>query len=366
MNIDKNTSQRITIIRFPLVVGIVFIHSAANTLHFSDGWGGIQSVSVTVSFIQCFVSEVLARISVPLFFVISGFLFFQYYSWSLRTFLGNLKSRVITLLLPYFIWNSLALVVYFILQSIPSLSQFFSGAVTPVAQYNMYDYMNAYLGLQKSANSPLVYQFWFIRDLFIMVLISPFFWLAISYSFFISTACVSMLWLLSPNIIIANVSSSAVFFFFLGSALAIRQIDLSWLDSHGKGITLAYIICALLSSLLLMKNWQYAARINSSLVTFIGILSTWYLAGKILSLTHVVKALFFLSGSSFFIFATHEPFLLGGIRKLLYRYAPPTSSLHVLLYFFFVPLVVILISVCCDKMLQRWMPAFHGLLTGRR
>ena len=305
MGIDKKISLRITILRFSLIVGIVFIHSAANTLHFSDGAGGIQSVSAAVSFIQCFISQVLARISVPFFFTISGFLFFQKYECSLAIILGKLKSRVKTLIVPYLIWNTLALLVYFILQSIPSLSQFFSGAIKPVSQYNAYDYVNGYLGLRKSANSPFVYQFWFLRDLFIMVLISPLFWLAIRYTFYISAVCVSILWLLSPNII-ANVSSTAVFFFFGGAAVAIQHINLSWLDSYGKEITLFYVICSLASSVLLVEHWQYAAKINS-LIMLPGILSTWYLAGKILSYTRLVEALVFLSGSSFLLISANLP-----------------------------------------------------------
>jgi surface polysaccharide O-acyltransferase-like enzyme len=363
--INRNISLRITVLRFPLIVGVLFIHSTGATVNYSDSLGGIKSLSFPVSYIQNFVSEVLARISVPLFFTISGFLFFQHYEFTLKIILKKLKSRFKILLVPYVIWNSIALLIYFILQSIPDLSQFFSGSTKPVSNYRTYDYLNAYLGLNISANSPVVYQFWFIRDLLLMVLVSPLFWVATRHVFWVSIIFFPMLWLLSPDIIIANVSTTAVSFFFLGAVLAIRQVNLSCVDEHGFKIILIYFISALLTSALLTENWHYAEKINT-LIVIPGMLSAWYLAGKVLCYPSLTKRLILLSSSSFFIFAAHEPFLLGGVRKLIYRFCPPSTSVEVLGYYFFAPILTILITLFLDKLLQAVAPTMHGIVTGGR
>jgi len=365
LKIDTNTSDRISILRFPLIVGIVFIHSFGVSINVSDTKIGIENVSFFASSIQYLVSQVLARISVPLFFTISGFLFFNNYELSFHTVSKKMKARAKTLLIPYIFWNSFALLTYFILQSIPDLNQFFSGNIKPVSNYGIYDYLNTYLGLRMTANFPAAYQFWFIRDLIIMVMISPLFWITARHCAATTLIATFALWVLSTDIIVFNLSSTAVLFFFLGAVISIRKIDLSFIDQHGLKISIIYFISAVLYALALNGHFPYSTQINS-LVIILGILSIWFFAGKVINSSILFKVLSILSGSSFFIFAAHEPFILGGIRKLIYYIAQPSSSLQITIFYFLAPILTIIITLLLDKSIKSAIPSFHNIITGGR
>lgn len=76
MELDGDLRQLkvISVIRFPLIIGVVFIHA-----HFTevDGISIYQtSLYPSYTFVSMLLSDVLARIAVPFFFFISGFLFF--------------------------------------------------------------------------------------------------------------------------------------------------------------------------------------------------------------------------------------------------------------------------------------------------
>ena len=73
---EELQSKTISFLRFPLIVGVVFIHSMFKSVIF-NGVDVMQTGSfpfyTTIAYL---FSEILARIAVPLFFFISGFLFF--------------------------------------------------------------------------------------------------------------------------------------------------------------------------------------------------------------------------------------------------------------------------------------------------
>ena len=57
--------------------------------------------------------EGIARIGVPLFFFISGFLFFYYDDFSKNVYLGKIKKRFKSLVVPYIFWNLVVVGFYF-------------------------------------------------------------------------------------------------------------------------------------------------------------------------------------------------------------------------------------------------------------
>lgn len=76
----KNTvlqSQVIDWLRFPLIIGVVFIHSFGNypydlQIMHSDPFSGVS----IFNWIRICLSNVITHISVPAFYLISGYLFF--------------------------------------------------------------------------------------------------------------------------------------------------------------------------------------------------------------------------------------------------------------------------------------------------
>lgn len=117
-------SKVIDVLRFPMIVGVVLWHS------FFEGIMGLDipdsgiPIYHTTSF---FISRILASVAVPLFFFISGYLFFFRTTFSVDVYKKKLKSRIKTLLIPYLFWNFVVLVGHWIV-TVLSPVQLTSGA----------------------------------------------------------------------------------------------------------------------------------------------------------------------------------------------------------------------------------------------
>jgi surface polysaccharide O-acyltransferase-like enzyme len=169
---DDESLSRIDLLRFPLIVGVVFIHNYASAVHLAQGGAiGLAHGSVWVEFVRFFISQGVARVAVPLFFLISGYLFF-YGEWSWSRYIGKIERRASTLLIPFLFWNLLTLAVYATVQSIPQTAVYFAGtAWPPIRSFTLLDYINALFGI--TVANPISYQFWFIRDLMALVVLAP-------------------------------------------------------------------------------------------------------------------------------------------------------------------------------------------------
>lgn len=69
-------SKNIDFLKFPLIVGIVFIHMYSPVVTINGVDLGTNSDLPLYFTLTNLFSEILARIAVPLFFFMSGFLFF--------------------------------------------------------------------------------------------------------------------------------------------------------------------------------------------------------------------------------------------------------------------------------------------------
>ena len=98
------SSSTISYLRFPLTTGVVFIHfSLADGLTINKVQYGMENPEWYLHIVN-FFSEVLARICVPLFYIISGYLFFNRREFSGSMYRQKLKSRFRTLLMVKVWW----------------------------------------------------------------------------------------------------------------------------------------------------------------------------------------------------------------------------------------------------------------------
>ena len=176
---EEILSQTIAFLRFPLIVGVVLIHSKVNNVVIK----GVQLIPPDGHWfydnISYLFSDIFAAVAVPLFFFISGFLFFyKTTAFTKSVYAKKLKRRVHTLLIPYIFWN-LAVALLFFLSEI-FFSGLMSGVNKAIHDYTFQDWLWAFWnkthidGVGISSN-PICYQFWFLRDLMVVMLFSPLF-----------------------------------------------------------------------------------------------------------------------------------------------------------------------------------------------
>lgn len=360
MKLDKSSSERLDIIRFPLIVGVIFIHAYGSNVNLKNSNTGIEQVGFIAKFIQDFISDGLARISVPLFFLMSGYLFFLGFKWSFEKYQSKVKGRIRTLAIPFLFWNIITMSLLFLAQSIPSTSVYFSGSNQNIATYNFFDFLNNLIGLNKS---PISYQFWFIRDLMAMVIIAPVIALILK-SKHISIVVFTLLftlWFLNIWPIFVP-SLAAFFFFYAGSYFSSNKFDLFSIDKNGKIISCLYLFILVIDTL--TKEEVYNSYLHNLGILF-GIAAALYFSKFALMHTTTKSFLLKLSSYSFFVFAVHEP-TLTVLKKITYKLIAPTSELSITLIYLSIPIVIILTALVAYKLLSMVIPRTLNVVTGGR
>ncbi|NDP22195.1 MAG: acyltransferase family protein, partial [Paludibacter sp.] len=202
---DKYLSDKIKVLSFVLIILVVFLHS------YNLSKNTIDSFDLN-HFIQNFISNGVSRIAVPLFFLISGYLFFKDKPCSVLDFKNKFKKRFYSLVIPFVFWSSLGILTFFLLQLIPNLTKFFTNKL--IISFNYIDFLNTLV------INPIPFQLWFIRDLIVLILISPLlnFILKKFNLFFICS--IFILWFIIPTFYIFT--SESMLFFSIGASFSIR------------------------------------------------------------------------------------------------------------------------------------------------
>jgi peptidoglycan/LPS O-acetylase OafA/YrhL len=149
--IVKNNSLKFSQLYFLLSLLVVFIHS----------YTFYSNVENLHWIFQKTISDNISRITVPLFFAISGFFLFLKYENSWDNYKDLIRKKTRTLVVPYFLWSITTFVLMFLIQSV-------------------YPHLNQELIVEKSVWENIISVLlgdntvlWFVRILFIMTLLAP-------------------------------------------------------------------------------------------------------------------------------------------------------------------------------------------------
>ena len=92
-------SNKLKILSLIAMVLVVFIHSYIETTTNNT------LMSEAIAFLQYFISQGVARVAVPIFFTISGYLYFLSYQNTTNDYIIKTKKRLKTLVLPYLLMS---------------------------------------------------------------------------------------------------------------------------------------------------------------------------------------------------------------------------------------------------------------------
>ncbi len=322
-------SKVISFLRFPLIIGVILIHT--------------QLPNVNEEFIcyentKFIISNVIARIAVPLFFVCSGFLFFfKTEEFSLHTYLSKLKKRVKSLLIPFLIWNILFII-------------FREG-------FEVKDWLRAF-GLNCN-HHPVNYPLWFIGDLMWVILFTPIiYWLTKRLRIFFPLI-LGVLWLINSNICW---KTEAFFFFCLGAFFSInKKCFTDLVKSHTLVLGLIYLLFVIAT--FCAKDyafWIYLRRLS----VVIGMGFVVSLVAKFIE-NEKWKENKFLTAGSFFLYL-HHAILLPLYKNILFAIIPPTSDLRMTVLYFLWAILTIIIGLGLYYIIKRLLPKTTSFLLGGR
>ena len=367
--LDEETSKRITSLRFLLIVLVVFIHNnfTVESIAESIENGGTDILFVQNAFgkwVQLFISQGIARCAVPLFFLFAAYL----QATKNDDYKTLVKKRSKSLLVPFILWTviygfyfaGLKLIVLKIAPQLIQNPQSTALTWTPV------DWVHKIFGYKLKENGELelpgfAYQFWFIRDLIILVVISP------ALKFCIKKIPIGFFALISTlffgQIQLYFIAEQALFFYCLGLYWAnfnfnlFKQIDeISWAES----------IILFIFSFIIAHVFNNGTGVVYCLMVIFACILFLKLSKVIVEKERIYSCSEFLAGVSFFLFAIHTPVLNELIKKAWIHFFPMKNTFYSLFEYFGVAFLDICIGTAIGIVMRKICPRLFGILNGGR
>lgn len=335
MKSSRNSISQFEVIsqlRLPMIILVTFAHSYGRV---EDGFSLIMSEWNTYEFLKLLVSQTLVKVAMPVFFIISGYLFFANVNqWNANPYKQKMLRRFKTLLVPYLIWN-LLMAVKLKAFSWSMFWVYWKPAGVQIDWFGEEQLMTA------PANMPL----WFLRDLIVVSLLTPIIYIIVRKLGCWLMALLTLLYLSGICTFIPGLSAYAVYFFTFGAFLSIRKMDL--IASLKQVEMPAYVLSIVLAISMLLT---YGTPVFSSLMLcfrLAGAVSVFCLASRILSSTDR-RLPSVVCDSSYFVYLAHYVFFFSFIDAAFFALmgtSIPAFSIHYLL----APLLkaVLLITIYC-------------------
>ena len=358
MALDRKTSERLSILRFPLIVGVVFIHAYSPEVTLGSGVFGVTASGPVSNFIRDFISQGVARIAVPLFFLLSGYFFFLDNIWTFDRNRKKIITRARTLLVPFLFWNILTLSFFFISQKVPALHFYFPERNVPIESFSVFQFCDAIFGIY---NPPVSYQFWFIRDLIMLVILTPALYFFLDGIPTISLCGILLMWI-TDCVPYSMPSPTAITFFYCGAYLAKQNINPFFLDNYSKWLLMLYPIIQVIDAC--SKGWKYNDYLHNGTI-ILGMTAVLAVSRILVENEKMKKKLLLLSGCSFFVFAIHEPLLMI-CRRAVYHALEPHSDTLIIVLYFLIPFLVIRFAMAIHAVVHEKFPKLLSFSTGGR
>jgi hypothetical protein len=363
---DTHEREFISAARLLMICGLVFHHlfEIPGSTH-SPRLNMAGTVHFVPELVNTFV-HLAFMTAVPVLSIISGFLFFCRPVLDYRALFG---SRLRSVALPTWIWSAFWLALAFALFALAGNTGWF-----PWTNYGFDDpgAMTVVNGVFGVTREPFAFQFWFVHDLLLTILLAPVLYFFLSRLGWYLLVLMAVFWVLVPWPPVFF-SGNVLMFFAIGAWLTLPQ-------SPG------------MSPLLLRlqgQRWLWAALFALALLARIfshraGTLDAVLQGHEYLCLLRVLGVLAFAahlsawisrypgnalvrrySGYAFFIFAVHYPLieLLQAPVALLPGHA---SAIGLSLSWLLIPALTIVVSVWSARLLETRLPALFRLLNGGR
>ena len=354
---DQATIDTFSWMRFPLIVGVVLAH--CNLVALLEAWyGTVPTLPTWATFLfeQAYIYIFPAR--VPTLFFISGYFFFrgsQHYNKEF--YARKYKRRIHSLLIPYVLWNAIALLLIYIRHTAQIHSNITESTPT------ILDYLSGFWDFSFNrgftANAPL----WFMRDLIVVSLCAPLLRYILQGKWWVlSLPLIAIVHLANVDIPISGFNAQAFFYFSIGATLAIHKTDATRIP-HPIGI--ACLLLYIPASYFLLKLHDQLWYTSASIIAiFIKTTACIYTVAQLFK-RKVLSPTPILTQNSFFVFAFHG-IVIGPVIKMLYILASSNNPYILLCIFIVAPTITITSAFAARYILLRYLPRLGNLLSGNR
>ena len=350
--LTKEQSKTLTLLKGFAILLVVMIHCDVRKQMGADLYSGLDF------YMQGLTREIVFN-AVPLFFFISGFLFFL----KEDTYLNKWRKRFKSLVIPYIVWCFVGFLIPFVFQEVLGLAHLFKGGaghLKPIADFEGWDYIRMFWDIRDG--SPILSTLWFLRNLIVLVLLAPVFSILAKY----------LKWglpvLLTLNYLFFHVgflclSASNFFFFGMGCYLALSPMGgVNILDQMKLKILVPVWIITFVATMFTYRYDFYHTFAHDIFMIVDCLLMYRLMRASVdkWDMNWLVK----ISVASFFIYLFHEPWL-GYIHGVFFKFVHPTGFVCYLLPWFFCALAVGY-SYIAYLVLKKIAPTLLSFITGSR
>lgn len=327
--VQNKRYEAIDLIKVFLSIGIVLRHAELVSM------AGRNQTYDYINQAGMFFSDLF----VPMFFILSGFLFFRNapMRFDLKFFTNKWKSRLFSLVIPYVIANCVAFVCYWLAyRYYPSMMDGFFGDSWRNPLFVFW-------------TGPVNLSLWFIRDLIIAVLCAPLIWLFVRYTRIWGVVALGVL------CFFVGMHPWYNFYFVIGAWVAMWGHDTKELcQKTGPWWLLVYF--------LIFSTAMGGDPQLRSLTLIPGFVLLIYAAEEFTTRTKI-KIGPQWSAWCFFMYLYHYiPEL--ALKKLFTNWIDPQSTMGLLFTFFAVSLITLLLVSGVYYILKKLLPKPLGVLVG--
>lgn len=347
-------SDKLRILSLISIIFVLYIHSG---FHADE----IEGMVMNDRF-QEFISGMMGRCAVPLFYVISGYLFFLKVPEGIKSIYCKMRKRVRTLVVPYII-GCLFFVGFGVLMAVlPGVSKYMNSSVMPLFTKPLEEILRS-IFYDAGNGTPCAFQLWFLRDLILIVATSPLWYLCLKHLKWGFVAVVFMLTYLD----VSHVPFYPLFWFVLGGQLTKVKIEMGGVN----GVINIELLALCLFLVLSIVELFYSEMIDWSLlripIILLGIIGAWGLYDAVVGKDFNLSKHRWLTTAcqfTFFIYLFHEP-TLNIVRKLIVVVLGK-NELGYLASYLISPWIFAVCAVFIGLLFRKYLPKVYNVCTGGR
>lgn len=333
MNLDRGLRDRIALLRFVMIFGVIVLHTPAYVPMAEVGPGWFDAT-------KAYFQLAVFRATVPVLTVISGFLLFGAALDQAPARLFKKKAR--TILVPFLCFNLPLLPLALGAQLFAGIDM--SAKLWP---FEPMAWLNAAFGL---AGSPINYPLNFLRDLLVLILLAPLFgWLLRRYAW-PGLALVGVVFFSNYDGVLVLRDLMAVLF-YVGGMAAVRGWNLRLLDRYALPCLLLFLLACAAIVHFKVANTTYLRLVAPFLI---------WPASALLVASRIGPWLVGMSRYSFFMFLAHSPVLL--LTWIIYGRSGGVLPYPV--YWVVAPVLVTAVLVVVYHLAHAAMPRLFPLMIG--
>lgn len=339
---EKDFRNKITCFSFFFSILVVWAHSYNGELFLGKT---VQGKNVLAA--EKFFGDVIGQMAVPGFFLLSAYLFYRNFHW--KKLFSKWKSRIYSVLFPYFLWNGLYYLGYLVGSRLPLISRAIGKGKIAFSFPEMLDALLHYRYL---------HTFWYMYQLLLLLLLAPLLYLLLKHFWS------GLVFLLLVFIVIWRawdmlplLNEDALFYYSMGAFLALHGRQMEQEQTARRRLGSAGMLAAALVNLYLGRKYFYP---GATVLGRLGMpLGLWGLIRP----ERLPLARPWMQ-CNFFLYAVHFA-LIRLINKTAAMFMPPVPAVPLSLYLL-MPVLAVAASYGMAVILKACTPGLWRALNGGR